>query len=267
MAASSNCILLVEPGPLSSEDAEALAVVRRDLVVLPTYAGGPLTSFPVGPRTVMTAAHGINLQPIISVGGVPMTHLCAYRNRDLISGARDMADMHSTIDRFEPNIIDPHVELKRGDRVFLAGFYGEKKPYDSVGLLSRTAKIVVGRVLTASRGPDAGLVQIEVPLRNYRGMSGGPAAIVDDDGMVRVWGVAIRGGLVWDPHDLVFRSVATAARIPEARLSHCRRTKLMHPSEVNSSEPIPPNAIHHSWGVDPMPGGAKGVENMPAGTE
>ena len=178
-----------------------------------------------------------------------------------------MIDLHSAIDRFEPNVIDPHVELSRGDLVFLAGFYGEKRPYDSVAFLSRTPKTVVGRVLTASRGPGAGLVQLDVPLRDYRVMSGGPVAIVDEDGIVRVWGVVVRTQPVWDPQDLVFRYVIKAARIPEARLSRYLRTKLLHPNEERWRGPMKPNVVHHSWGVYPRPGGVEGVENMQAGTE
>ncbi len=184
-----------------------------------------------------------------------MAHLCTYRPDDSIPKTHDMIDLHSTIDRFEPNVIDPHVELKRGDLVFLAGFYGEKRPYDSVAFLSRTPKIVIGRVLTASRGPGAGLVQIDVPLRDYRGMSGGPVAIVDEDGIVRVWGVVVRTQPVWDPQDLVFRYVIKAARIPEARLSHYRRTKLLHPSEVSPSARLEPNVIYKHFRVDPISGG------------
>ncbi len=43
LAASSNYIRLVEPGPLSSEDAEALAVVREspvDLLCVPHVSSG-----------------------------------------------------------------------------------------------------------------------------------------------------------------------------------------------------------------------------------
>lgn len=184
-----------------------------------------------------------------------MAHLCTYKPDDSIPAAHDMIDLHSTIDRFEHNVIDPNVELRRGDRAFLAGFYGEKAPYDCVAFLSRTPKIVVGRVLTASRGPGAGLVSIEVPRRDYRGMSGGPAAIVDEHGIVRVWGVVIQGGLVWDSQDLVFRHIELVARIPADRLSQYRRTKLLHPNEPGWRGPLEPNVVHHSWRIDSIPEG------------
>jgi len=103
------------------------------------------------------------------------------------------------------------------------------------------SEILAGRVVTPERS-DGGpcLVDVEVPAMDYGGFSGGPAAILDDMGHVRVWGVIVRQGWIVDrspPWRLRF--VIKLARLPQEAMDTIQHGKFWNASEVPKTTPAP----------------------------
>lgn len=114
----------------------------------------------------------------------------------------------SGLERFELNVIDPNVELKVGDKVYLGGFPLVYRDYSAKEFLRMKPLVIEGTLVELdSKDKDwEGLVLVRVPPAEYGGFSGGPAAVIDDEGTIRVWGTIVRQGyrsLGWFQRDYV----------------------------------------------------------------
>jgi len=198
-AVLSGCAALKPPTPQTPAEVEALRIAERDLQVVPIFDLSGSSGFPVTKRNVIMAAHALsgNTEQV-SAGASPMS---APQSQGSIARKTPVAPQDDWVlirglqDRFKPNIIDPTVELRAGDMVFIGGFpvCPPVNNYDPVEHAQRKPEIFSARVLTpwySNDGPC--MVWLSGPTRDLHGCSGGPAAIVDKLGQVRVFGVFTR---------------------------------------------------------------------------
>lgn len=121
---------------------------------------------------------------------VCMNNKCA--GRDDIPGLNDWVALCTLPPDapFSPNQIDPRIDLQPGDEVWIGGF-----PQGSFGpdFWDTPATVVSGRVVDfhSPHPLSQGLVWVEVNGMEYRGMSGGPAALATPSGPV-VFGMFVR---------------------------------------------------------------------------
>lgn len=166
------------------------------------------TGYPISSQTVVVSAHAfedwgraaaVNDYPMLLANLAKRMQL----DRTALPSAEDWLLATSPRARFAPDRIDPRAIPAVGDTVYFAGF-----PYDELpkGTPDRDIKksVVAGIVIDGDPIPDSiapawthamraceGLVLVAVPPRDYGGMSGGPAAIVADDGRLSIWGTFV----------------------------------------------------------------------------
>jgi hypothetical protein len=168
--------------PIRPPGAEQLEVVH---VRLPR---GQQSGIPISGALVLTAAHGFfENQAVAAVEGIPMrvcmNNKCA--GREDVPRLNDWVALGTLpLDAlFSPNRIDPHIDVKPGDEVWIGGF-----PQSSFGpdFWDTPATVVSGRVVDFhSPNPlSQGLVWVEVNEMEFHGMSGGPAALATPNGPV-----------------------------------------------------------------------------------
>ncbi len=208
------------------------------LVVLPVYTDGPLSGFPVSQRNALTAAHSFTRWRWGAVvQGLPMTALLP-KDVKLPPLERDWVVLCATRDRFKPNTIDPHVHLRAGDRVIVGGFRRPDRSIDPEVHAAAEPEIVEGHVLhDAPPSDEPAVVRLDVPPGEYYGFSGGPAAIVDSDAAVRVWGIAvgeeqIRG--FWPPWRR--RTILYVARLCPREVKRIQGMMKLNPLEATRYE-------------------------------
>jgi hypothetical protein len=219
----------------SPSDAAVLAIAQRELVVLPVFTSMDSSGFPVSSRNVVCAAHAHwSAFPLAAVKGRPMFVVPGDAELHDRPQERDWTCMYSTTNRFTPNLIDGTVELRAGDRVVFGGFRASEASRDPIEHMGRCPEILLGRVLSPQISVDStSIVEIEVPWGDYHGFSGGPAAIVDENGQLRVWGVVVRVGWVWNPlRSFCRRSVLKAARMPQGVLDKIQKAEFLNPAEA-----------------------------------
>ena len=149
---------------------------------------------PIAPDLVITSAHVFDHSgPIAAVDGYPMRPFDLRRT--IFDRSRDVRDdwviLKSTKDRFKTNTIDPTLTLHAGERVYLAGYSQSLAPHDPAQFGDYLPGVVEGVIADSNcllPCPD-GVVPVRVEHGEYLGMSGGPAAIADDQGNIRVWGI------------------------------------------------------------------------------
>ncbi len=222
----------------------SLQAVRDTLVVVPVYTNAPTSGFPVSARNVVCSAHALSHSDrIASVRGYPMyapVKPAASQPTDIALG-RDWLVLYSTRDLFTPNLVDPDVQLHTGDTVFFAGFRWAKLPdHGPAAHAAAPPEVVAARVIEAdgSTGESQDVVTAEAPLADYRGFSGGPAAVVGSDGRARVWGVTVGGEASWwppwRPHAVIY-----FARLKREDVSRFTMAKLLNPDEVPAATSRP----------------------------
>jgi hypothetical protein len=220
---------------LTPDERAALELARRELQVLPVYTDGFSSAFPIDSRRAIMADHALYFGcSFVAVRGMPMHCVNGPRlggDVRALPPARDWVIIRAKQDRFAPNIIDGCTPLLPGHVVFLGGYPADPPSsyVDPLWHAQRSPSIVVGRVIGESQR-EPGVVEVEVPQRaNYIGMSGGPAAIVDADGNVRVWGVIVWFG--YRGNVLGFRSYLKVARLPPDIL-HSTDVQIVTPTTV-----------------------------------
>jgi hypothetical protein len=219
----------------SAGDAAALAIAQRELVVLPVFIGAGSSGFPISSRNVVCAAHALRSGfTLAAVKGRPMLAVPSDAVLENRPPERDWTFIFATTNRFTPNLIDGTVELRAGDRVVFGGFRQSEASHDPVEHMGRCPEILLGRVLSPQISVDStSIVEVEVPWADYHGFSGGPVAIVDENGQLRVWGVVVTGGWVWGRSSFFCpRFVLKAARMPQGVLDKIQKATFLSPSEA-----------------------------------
>ncbi len=206
-------------------------------MALPFYDDGASSCFPINSQIAVTAAHCISAScALVAVRGEPAT--TSVYSKDYINKLahdRDFVFVHPTRTEFHPNLIDTSVVLRRGDAVYFGGYpaISGKEGFDGVRHAQRSPEFFVGHVIGPVVGDSSpNLIWIEVPWRDYHGCSGGPAAVVDANGNIRVWGVVVRVGLIGDaqpPGGLRF--AIGIARLPQSVLDHVRKSQFQRRTE------------------------------------
>ncbi len=232
-AALSGCAALKPPTPQTPAEAEALKIIERDLQVVPIFDTSGSSGFPVSKRNVVMAAHALsgNTEQV-SAGAAPMRIPQSQgwiRRKKPVQSQDDWIVIRGLQDRFKPNIIDPTVELRAGDLVFIGGF-PVRPPvnnYDSVEHAQRKAEIFTARVVTPEYSNDGPcMVWLSGPTRDLHGCSGGPVAIVDKLSQVRVFGVFSRVQ-EFPAHHTVLLGVT---RLPNKDFDKARTSPAPYPS-------------------------------------
>ena len=181
------------------------AYARPDLVdkLKVLHVGAELAQgagYPITRKIGITSEHLTDdLKPNVSVDGLPMVSAFLPPFRTEYLGPRlNRYDWRivtgvSEQDRFEPNVIDPKVELKVGDKVYIGGFPFYYHYWSQKDFLRQKPLVIETTVVELnSKGREwGGLVLVKAPVAWYNGFSGGPAAIIDDSGTIRVWGTMI----------------------------------------------------------------------------
>ncbi len=236
-AAVPGCLAPTEKQVRSANGEDPLRIVERQLVVLPVFAASASSGFPISTRNVMAAGHALNdgLR-VAAVRGEPMLTLM-QAGVPAPPPERDFAVLYGTHERFQPNILDGAVELEPGDVVYFGGYRGETYPYDARPFIFRKPEIVIGRVIENIDAPHGRLVAVEVPYGVYRGFSGGPAAILDDENQVRVFGVTAVAGGRWHPTELRRYSVIQVARFTQEEIERVRYAQIVHPGDHRGRRP------------------------------
>lgn len=219
---ASGCRLPTTPLELTQSELEKQRIAVRELNVLPVFVRSGAAGFPISSRNAVMSVHGLDHAcSIVAVCGNPMIlgHTPWQGKPELVPPEIDWAVVYSKRERFRPNVIDGNVRLRAGDVVFIGGFPVDPitQNLDPVAHALRKPEIIAGRIVSpefTEKGP--GLVTVEVPYRDYHGVSGGPVAVVDDSGIVRVWGLPVRLAWEWDLRGLRF--VIRVARLPQSDL-------------------------------------------------
>lgn len=196
LASTTRCI-----APSPEQDAAAICEVRRQLIVLPVRAGIRGSGFPTHPRNVVCAAHVLNDADFATVAGRRMYPFLRIAQAFDARRARgdDWAVMTCMTDRWHYNDLDPDHDFQIGDAVFIGGFTAGATGRDSEAALeSQPPTIVMGRVIPARAGDGPRVKRAIVPPMDTAGMSGGPVAILGDDGRVCVVGVYSARGADFD---------------------------------------------------------------------
>lgn len=204
------------------------------LVVLPVFTDVPVSGFPVSERNVLAAAHAFReWNKVAAVQGEPMTALLPP-SLESIQMERDWLQLCATRDRFQPNVIDPEVALSNGDPVIIGGFPAPKQPYDPFAHALAKPTIVEGHVLPEiPEMRDRSILRVEIPAGEYCGFSGGPAAIIDPRGIIRVWGIAVAGYNArdnWPPWRRF--TVMYVVRLTKADVTRIQGMKKLNPLEA-----------------------------------
>lgn len=199
-AALSGCAALKPPTPQTPAEVEALRIVERDLQVVPIFDMGGSSGFPVTKRNLVMAAHARSGNTeLVSAAAAPIRasqKAGRIMRKTPVEPQADWLVITGLQDRYQPNIIDPTVELHAGDLVYFGGFPIRPPDYnfDPVEHAQRKPEIFTARVLTPLYSKDGPcMVWLSGPTRDLHGCSGGPAAIVDKLGQVRVFGVFTYG--------------------------------------------------------------------------
>lgn len=152
---------------------------------------------PVARDMLVAAAHCFDdTGPLAAVDGYPVQ--ARHHSEVRPNSARDVRDdwmiLESARNRFVPNNIDPTIALEADQRVYVAGYRAADLPADLTRMIEFPPRLVEGRVMDAAFSSDCpdGVVPIRVANGDYMGFSGGPAAVVDDSGNVRVFGLIAR---------------------------------------------------------------------------
>ncbi len=219
LIALTGCTALRPPKPQTPAEAEALKIIQKDLQVLPIFDFTGSSAFPISRRNAVMAAHARHsASDVVCAAGSPMVapqNIGTFPHNTSIAPEKDWVIIHAREDRFNPNIIDPTVKLSVGDLVFIGGF-PVKPPvnnFDPVEHAQRKPEFVMGRVLTSSISDGGGgMVWLLGPPGDFHGCSGGPAAIVDESGQVRVFGDFTLG--YWIP----FGQLLGVTRLPQSAL-------------------------------------------------
>lgn len=108
-----------------------------------------------------------------------------------------------------PNRIDPTIALHAGDEVAVGGFFLPPLRPTPIEFADVPPSVVAGRLLAAGAAADAGSDTAKakiagasrgviVPLGDYRGFMGGPAARKNTDDTYTVWGVIVSSATCWN---------------------------------------------------------------------
>lgn len=230
-----SCNSMREARPLCVSELRHSRIAQEELVVLPVFGESRTSGFPVSPRTAIGAAHALDPDACIPNGawgfvaarGYPMmAGMYASAEESRRSMTDDWMIMLCSKDRFEANCIDVGVELRRNDLVFIGGYFSQGVPNRAARFISSQPSIISGRVINrVSRMKGARqLIHISVPIKDYRGFSGGPLAVVAADDELRVFGVVVRQGFVWDARDGRYRYALFAIRLTQQDISRARST-------------------------------------------
>lgn len=119
---------------------------------------------------------------------------------------------------FAPNRVDTGHRPQRGEKVYFGGYLTVESPTMRPADFYKLDPVIIeGESLggPSTRAGYEGLWWVRVPSGSYEGCSGGPAAYMDDEGALHVWGTLVRGGLIPDG---MFRcwAVGIAPLPPEA---------------------------------------------------
>lgn len=199
-------------------------MVRCQIRVVPVYSVSCNSGFPISQSNVLIAAHALYEGcSIVAVAGAPFR--ASPASQKFLTGLPpewDWALVRGATTELSPNILDGRVTLRYGDVVFIGGIkkkgFGWSNP-ESEGILHalRKPEVIAGRIVRPSvtnNGPI--IVEVAVPYGDYHGYSGGPAAILDSNGHVRVWGVVVEQGWTTDCSKSGQRVFALRiARIPQ----------------------------------------------------
>lgn len=154
-------------------------------------------------------------------------------------GHQDWLVLLGTTDRFEPNHLKGDVTLRRGDRVYLAGYPMARPTASSETLIrhmQREPFVTMGRVISPSlsrTGPGLVDVVIPRPEGDGHGFSGGPAVVLDERGEIRVWGVVVRKAWRWSVWPVLHRQfVLRVARLSQAEVEQFECVRLLGPEEI-----------------------------------
>ncbi len=119
------------------------------------------------------------------------------RDPSFRTAANDWILLEGTTHRFGVDELVGDLEVHPGDAVIVAGFLRPDGNETSIEeIISLSAQYVEGTVLDTgdADGATPNLIYIEVPARDYRGFSGGPAAKRMADGRLAVFGMTLRQG-------------------------------------------------------------------------
>lgn len=205
-------------------------------MVLPVFTSRPSSGFPVSARNAVCSGHTFkNWFDVAAVRAIPMFAWLPDQSRlESQPWEKDWVQLSASRDRFKPNIIDPAVTLRVGDTVLIGGYRSHAPRNDPLRHASAAPEIVTGHLISvAGDGSEPEIVQVEVPPGDYRGFSGGPAAVVDPDGIIRVWGVCVAGqtGRDWRP-PWPRRKISYVARLTTSDVKRMQAGVLANPSEI-----------------------------------
>lgn len=166
--------------------------------------GNKASGYPVSKTMGVTSSHLVDgSSSTVAVDGRPMiAALCMpYRSFNETKPVPSRKDWRilgnvQNSERFEPNVIDPKVDLKIGGKVYLGGFPLVYRKCTPKEFLRMKPLVLEGTIveLDAKQEEWSGLVLVQVPEARYGGFSGGPAAVIDDAGNIRVWGTIVHQG-------------------------------------------------------------------------
>jgi len=93
-----------------------------------------------------------------------------------------------------PNIIDPGQSVAPGDTVLVGGFARPSEGMTAIEYLDVGPSVISGRVLEShiDNADTPARYFVSAPDGEYGGFIGGPAALFNADGNLRVWGVIVR---------------------------------------------------------------------------
>ncbi len=227
------CTTLKDTAPLDNIEIRHARIVRERIVVLPVVRFSRSSGFPVSPTAVIGAAHILDLDAnllngaygLVSAGGYPM--MAGKTTNGLPRGEHAIDDwmmMYCATERFQYNRFDADVSLKRNDLVFVGGYVAARMPKSTTLPISMPPSVTTGRVMDRVSPPcdQRQLLHIAVPFADYGGGSGGPVAIVAADGELRVFGLMIQSGWVWDDVDKRYRWAMVVLRLTEDDVNMAR---------------------------------------------
>jgi len=149
---------------------------------------------------VATGHQFVDRTPVAAVEGWPLfVGNSATRrklDREQLAPRDDWVVLLSFVDKFESNPIAPEARPNPGQRVLLGGFFLYDREYTRREFWNIPAAVIAGTVVapdTCSQDQQ-GLVLVEVPERRYDGFSGGPAAVLDDQENLAIWGTIVYQG-------------------------------------------------------------------------